>query len=104
MKEQLKKAAKFLQDNTGVQSSMRLNVAYIAFISGIILFTIAMYFIIMGFKGNALSFETLSGIGIVITSIAGLLTGVMYNQRAQKKIENNKAAETKRDEIINENT
>jgi len=84
---------KGLTDLQGKISSMRFNVRIVVLASILPQIGIFLYIIVKVIKGSAIKMEEWSGMGILIGAITGLLTGVLYNQRSQKKIEKTEKTE-----------
>jgi len=76
-----------LKDNNGNISSMRTNNRILIISVAMLLIAVPIYIIINAFNKMPIDGGTWGGIGGYVTGIGVLVTGVLYNQRSQKKVE-----------------
>jgi len=74
----------FFKEDTK-ESMMRLNFFIISVVCGIVLLSIATYIIITALKCK--STIDWSGMGVFVTGIGAIITGISYNKWKQKQIE-----------------
>lgn len=74
----------FLKDKTGKISTMRVSLFLLVIAAVIILLSIAFYIIVKGFEGGV---DNWSGMGVFVISVGGLITGISWQKKEQKKLE-----------------